>query len=475
MNEIGLWHAVEGAQPTRLLVESVTSEKELENWIFEDPTLISTSLNRVGRQVQLGTKTMDILAIEEPGVWVVCELKKTPLYRDSLVQAIDYVTRLDLLSLEQLRKLVSAHSDLLPDKTLTLIEKALNREASGEDRNIRVVLAGIGVREDLQHMVSYLTTKYSFPVSICTFSAVMAPGDDQGIILMRDISEDSIIEAAESTSSVDYEDRLIAVRQYFKTNTQAKIFDELTSIFADQSNFYVRPWKKSIMIAPAQHHGRYLAYFTPSKEGVRAMVGRDAILEFFPDAVTAEITNKMDQTTFDNVEDARNWAKVITRTVENIVTQPDRSARSWNGQDWYFAFGGSDGRNWSDAVNFGFVSAGGGDWYSRSVRTLPIGARIFVYVPRTGYVGVGITTGIAINYLESAEWHKKALTGTYTNENGEPEFIVPVKWLKTVTLDHAVYGNNLFASQHSTCKLRDVKTLEVLSEKFDVPFLSPPD
>jgi hypothetical protein len=48
---------------------------------------------------------MDLLAIEEPGVWVVCELKKTPLYRESLAQAIDYVTRLDLLSTEQLRKI----------------------------------------------------------------------------------------------------------------------------------------------------------------------------------------------------------------------------------------------------------------------------------------------------------------------------------------------------------------------------------
>jgi RecB family endonuclease NucS len=79
MAEIGLWHAVRGSQPTRLLEESVPLEKDLESWIFEDPTLISPSLQRVRRQVPLGNKFMDLLAIEEPGVWVVCELKNSSL------------------------------------------------------------------------------------------------------------------------------------------------------------------------------------------------------------------------------------------------------------------------------------------------------------------------------------------------------------------------------------------------------------
>ena len=264
MAEIGLWHAVRGSQPTRLLEESVPLEKDLENWIFEDPTLISPSLQRVRRQVPLGNKFMDLLAIEEPGVWVVCELKKTPLYRDSLVQAIDYVTRLDMLSLEQLRKLVMDSSAQHSERTLKLIEKALDREANGEDRNIRVVLAGIGVREDLQHMVNYLTKKFSFPVSICTFAAVSAPGDDQGIILMRDISEDTAVDVIEGASSVDYEERLFGVKQYFRTQNQTAIFDEFCRIFLDQPNLFVRPWKKSIMIAPSQHHGISRIFYSKS-------------------------------------------------------------------------------------------------------------------------------------------------------------------------------------------------------------------
>jgi hypothetical protein len=475
VSEIGLWHAVRGAQPTRLLEESIPLEKDLENWIFEDPTLISPSLHRVRKQILLGTKVMDFLAIEEPGVWVVCELKKTALYRDSLVQAIDYVTRLDMLSSEQLRKLVSDSPESLPEKTQQLVNKALSREAAGEDRNIRVVLAGIGVREDLRHMVRYLSNKFSFPISICTFAAVAAPGDDPGIILMRDISEDSVSDGIEAASFIEYKDRLLGVKQYFKTSMQSQIFDELTKVFANQPHFYVRPWKKSIMIAPEQHHGRYLAYFTPSKEGVTAMVGSDAILEFFPDADISEITSAMGQITFENSSHAHEWASVISRSVANVTVQTESNSQSWNGQDWYFAFGGSVGRIWADAVNFGFVSAGGGEWYSKTVKALPVGARVFVYIPKIGYVGVGVTTGPAINYLDSREWQEKNLSGTYRHPNGEPEFIVPVKWLKTVSPSEAIFGNRLFASQLSTCKLRDVRTLKVLTEKFSVPFIESPD
>ena len=471
MAEIGLWHAMRGSQPTRLLEESVPLEKDLENWIFEDPTLISPSLQRVRRQVPLGNKFMDLLAIEEPGVWVVCELKKTPLYRDSLVQAIDYVTRLDMLSREQLRKLVIDLSEPHSEKTLKLLDKALDREANGEDRNIRVVLAGIGVREDLQHMVNYLSNKFSFPVSICTFAAVSAPGDDQGIILMRDISEDSVTDVIEGASSVDYEDRLFGVKQYFKTPSHAKIFDDLCAIFGGQENLFVRPWKKSIMIAPSQHHGRYLAYFTANRNSVRAMVSVEAILEFFPDADISFITPEMADKHFEDPAEANIWATTIASSVANASGQQERQAAQWNGSDWYFVFGGGEGRRWEDAIEYGFVSAGGGDWYSKTVKSLPVGARLFVYMPKIGYVGVGETTGLAINYSESAEWKSKKMMGKYTHDNGEPEYLVPVRWIKTLSPAAAIYGNGLFASQHSACKLRDLKTLKVLTQKFEVPYV----
>jgi hypothetical protein len=57
----------------------------------------------------------------------------------------------------------------------------------------------------------------------------------------------------------------------------------------------------------------------------------------------------------------------------------------WNGHDWYVSFGEGTHRNWDDARRYGFVSAGGGRWYTGTLRNLPIGGRVFVNLRGTGY------------------------------------------------------------------------------------------
>jgi hypothetical protein len=473
MNEIGLWHVVEKELPTRLLETSLKLEEHLETWLYEDPTLIAPSLLRVRRQVNLSGKKMDLLAIEEPGVWVVCEIKKTPVSRDALSQAIDYLTRIDMLNVDELEKIVLTENSNFQTGAKELITKALDRERKGEARNIRIVLAGIGVGEDLQHMVTYLNEKHAFPVSICTFSAMDAPGNDDGIILLRDISEDSAEGANQEHGSISYVDKLNAVKLNFKTPEQLKIFDSLVAEFQSEPNFYVRPWTKSIMISPSQHHGRYLAFFTALPSGeVRVSFSHDALQEFFPDAVASGIEPNDEDLILSTTEKALAWAKRISATVAGLPTVTKSKQSNWNGKDWYFVYGShNDKREWDDALKYGFVSAGGGDWYSRTVKDLPVGARLFVYIPQTGYVGVGITTGEATKYEESDFLKGIELKGGYTHDNGEPEYIVPINWLKTVPLEEAVYGNGLFASQLSTCKLRHEVTLKRLCAKFNVEFI----
>ena len=53
----------------------------------------------------------------------------------------------------------------------------------------------------------------------------------------------------------------------------------------------------------------------------------------------------------------------------------------WNKRDFYFAFGDGPRRDWDDAREYGFVGAGGGEWYSRSLRQLKPGHRVLVYIP----------------------------------------------------------------------------------------------
>jgi hypothetical protein len=158
---------------------------------------------------------------------------------------------------------------------------------------------------------------------------------------------------------------------------------------------------------------------------------------------------------------------------------PDASREPWNGRDWYVSFGEFPGqRSWDDARKYGFVSAGGGIFYSRTLRSLPVGARVFVYIPQTGYVGVGTTTGEAARFdnalvTTGGQAQKLAdlpLAGGYHHteaDNDETaEYVVPVDWISTRTREQAIRQKGLFANQNSACKLRNGFTLDVLYSAF---------
>lgn len=79
--------------------------------------------------------------------------------------------------------------------------------------------------------------------------------------------------------------------------------------------------------------------------------------------------------------DRQYLARTLLLDREQTATAPSTGAANgtkepWNGIDWYVSFGEtSDGRSWNDAAEYGFVSAGGGEWFSRTLRNLPGGRR----------------------------------------------------------------------------------------------------
>jgi hypothetical protein len=151
----------------------------------------------------------------------------------------------------------------------------------------------------------------------------------------------------------------------------------------------------------------------------------------------------------------------------------------WNGRDWYVSFGEfPDGRRWEDALKYGFVSAGGGEWYSRTIRNLPAAARIFAYIPKAsipkaGYVGVGIVTGEPMPFTEAMvviDGQRRRLAdlpldGNYVYTSGD-EWVVPVRWLNHRPRERAFRKIGMYANQNSATKLRDRFTLDQLTAEF---------
>ncbi|TDK65838.1 endonuclease NucS domain-containing protein [Sapientia aquatica] len=135
----------------------------------------------------------------------------------------------------------------------------------------------------------------------------------------------------------------------------------------------------------------------------------------------------------------------------------------WNGE-FYHSFGDSESRSWEDAREFGFICGGGAPWYSRTLKLLSPGDRVWVNIPGSGYVGVGKVIGKmqpAIDFkVQTPNGEQSILEvakrGSYhseqINDAERCEYFVPISWLQTVTLQEAIQEIGLFGNQNTICR-----------------------
>jgi len=176
---------------------------------------------------------------------------------------------------------------------------------------------------------------------------------------------------------------------------------------------------------------------------------------------------------------SRAWLLDPMSTQVNIKTH-DGQNEPWNGE-FYCSFGVGESRSWADAVEFSFICAGGGAWYSRTLKLLGPGDRVWVKAPGYGFVGVGEVIGLAepasIFKVKIPEGEVPVLDvarrGSYHREFLEDtercEYFVPIRWLQTVPLEKAVQEIGMFGNQNTVCKPTTPgwrSTVERLKERF---------
>ena len=155
----------------------------------------------------------------------------------------------------------------------------------------------------------------------------------------------------------------------------------------------------------------------------------------------------------------------------------------WNGE-YYVSFGLNDKRDWDEAVKYGFISASGGPWYTNTLSLLEPGARIWVNIPATGYVGVGQVTEARVpveEFLTTNDTGErvpitalplKIAKATKFSENPDKaEYLVGVKWLKTVPVMEAIKERGFFGNQNTVARPTTEKwnhTIERLKARFQI-------
>lgn len=179
---------------------------------------------------------------------------------------------------------------------------------------------------------------------------------------------------------------------------------------------------------------------------------------------------------------SRAWLLDPVRTQVTAASTPAGPSEPWNGE-FYASFGEGENRSWQDAREYGFISAGGAPWYSRTLQLLEPGDRVWVKVPGSGggFVGVGRVTGPAqpakefsvqttdglkpvLEAQTRANYHR-----ALADDPERCEYFVPVRWLQTVPRSEAVQEVGFFGNQNTVCKPTAPKwrsTVERLKQVF---------
>jgi hypothetical protein len=147
----------------------------------------------------------------------------------------------------------------------------------------------------------------------------------------------------------------------------------------------------------------------------------------------------------------------------------------WTGY-WFVNVGESSHRTWDDNMRFGFVGAGQGKRYSSALNRLTVGDRIYAYMKGIGYVGFGEVTSKSMMIKDFAVGEpakplldaglKAERPGENSDDEELSEWVVGVRWIKTLPKSQAKTFAGVFANQNIVCKLRHEQTLKFVHSEF---------
>lgn len=175
----------------------------------------------------------------------------------------------------------------------------------------------------------------------------------------------------------------------------------------------------------------------------------------------------------------RSWLLDPVETQTKAASTPAGPKGDWNGE-WYVSFGHDESRDWNEARKYGFVSAGGGAWFTQTLAQLSPGDHIWVNVPHTGYVGVGRVAGNAVPARDfklkvngqekpALEVLRAGYQREFAQDDEKSEYFVPVEWEATKPLEEAVKEVGSFGNQNTACRPRTPKwdhTVERLKQHY---------
>ena len=281
MSDIGIWRINNNA-PERLGNARISLERNFEDWIAADPSLLQEGLTIVGRQLRVAGGIMDLLALDLQGRWVIIELKRSRLRREVLIQAIDYASSLAEMDDDQINNLLlGGLSDFGNSEVLKhRIQQQLELEEEG-DREITILVGGAGIESGLDRIINYLE-RFNFPITTVAFQLFDGP---LGLLLSREINDEVDIESTSLQSNERRVGKALTLDQH-RENAKGfgvgAVFEAIIGA-AENTGLGIRPYVRSVMITPPENRNRCLTVLRPRQNQIRVWCAAPTIREFYPD------------------------------------------------------------------------------------------------------------------------------------------------------------------------------------------------
>ena len=252
---VALW-SVSGDKPVRVHQHTEYIEKNLEEWIQREPSLVMEGLRWVARQPVLPDRSRaDLIGVTREGVLVVAELKRDFVGIGTLAQALHYVLWLGPMERETLISQLTRERS----EERRILDEALDAETPVE---LLIVLIGTGSLPELDQAAAFLASRgLSVPVNVVTFTPFI---DSSGqVLLARHVEEHE--QPADNVSPAQKASRATSVDRVRELAREAGVvepFDDAIAV-AQAQGLKVKPWPRSITVVPRHTRGRTLIYLSP--------------------------------------------------------------------------------------------------------------------------------------------------------------------------------------------------------------------
>lgn len=165
--EFGLWRL--GATPERITSQRMPQEKQLEDLIEADPSVLGVPLLIIGRQVPTAYgHFIDLLALDESGLVHILELKRDKTPRDVIAQVLDYASWVSTLGHADITAIFTGYggSAALEEAFAARFGTALPDELN-TDHRLTVIASALDA--PTERIVRYLVEQHGVPINVAFF------------------------------------------------------------------------------------------------------------------------------------------------------------------------------------------------------------------------------------------------------------------------------------------------------------------